>query len=607
MATNLGFPEHIVADAKDVEGLLPAVDIRAVSKAFVVEGRNFLVGVQGPFAGFGSDFISHTPLYDAPFVETFDVEGEVFIFTRFGVFQYDPLEITYSSLFTFDASAQIWPWSHAIVGGKHYFAHIAVGVISYDPDSSAWGNLSDSVWMPESACAVTQSNGRLVILGADRYIWSALDDGTDLEPSLATGAGFQLTALIGGTSYRVHEVQDGIIVGTSAGFMKGTFIGGQAVFRHTILRREYVMINPFCSAIIDNARVIILDQKGLFVTSGGQFTDLDPLFNEFLATDLIERFNPAREAAFRLHYSQEEQLFFMSVSEVENTHKYNYAYCMRLTVKKWGIFNEVHYGFGRFATRFGPARGTIFGYLCDQGEAANVDLGDDVGFATALNNASHTERRPNQVGNLLYFYQPLVQIPTSVQTDTDGNAVYIVSSSMKMTSIDESELIDQSLPAGWYIDAETVPVQFAQNLEGLNSYVRIGLFKFQERKYPDEVGIVTEVAIGAGYFPVGQEHEDWMLLDGAEDWNVLDGEEDWGKDILSQESFIARIYSSDDGQTIREELLLEAYDEAGGQTFYETGDGIAGVYFFVELAAEEVNEIYSMKLCQLSGTICGRL
>jgi len=221
----------------------------------------------------------------------------------------------------------------------------------------------------------------------------------------------------------------------------------------------------------------------------------------------------------------------------------------------------------------------------------------------------------------------------------------------KLLSVDESQFVLQTRASGWFKDVHfeqedlsgdlllepagvdallleaagtdvllleagpglgTVISLIDRNLQGLNSEIDLGLFRYVEARFPDEMGEVLNVTVGAGFTPVGQEEEDWNIDFGEEDWNGLTGEEDWGVGIETLEIFDAFISPTNDGRTVlldefdqslRQELTL--IESGGAQNYYDCQ--AVGVYHIITINALASNKTFHLKSLELSGNLAGRL
>jgi hypothetical protein len=318
---------------QEIEGYVPALDPRKLSVPHILEGKNFLWDLDGPYSGFGSSFVSYKYIANPTDMETFEVDGQVYIFAQDGVYSFDTPSRDYKLHFGFTKFTTRQAWSAAKVGSDYYFANAGLSnkILKLDVSTDDFTYITSNV--PTGALAVWESFGRLVILGTSQYAWSALGDGTNLTPNLTTGAGAQGLSIVGGEALTGKALTDGFFVYTTNGIVKATYRGGVAVFRHDVLHGASVKstVAPINSQVvvnIDNKQHIILDKTGLYASTGGQFTPYDPLMNDYITTTLFRYLSVNKEFVnFKLSYNADRQLLFFSVSSRDESESHNYAFC----------------------------------------------------------------------------------------------------------------------------------------------------------------------------------------------------------------------------------------------------------------------------------------
>ena len=333
--------------ATNFKGLLPAFDPRQVERPYVVEGRNFLPQTSGPRSYWGSKLLDTdlvSTLANAPHLGSFKFEDTVFYFDPTGVFKYvDPTG--YVSQFTitgWNSSGDPAAWSYAFVGNKHYIYNPNLGqqIIQFDPLGPTWSFYTNVTHFISNIQAITQSLGRLVILGQDSYQWSAQDDATDLDPAGATGAGSQGLSLIGGDGIFIDEYKEGVLVYTTAGVIQAIDIGDATlVFRHDIFSHEVKLVNSFSHVSIDDEEQVVVTARGLYKTSGESFVPYRVPFNQYL----VEYFFKIFGTLTKLHYCPIEKSIFFSAKTFKSADTYDKCFVLTETLEEWGSFNRVHY------------------------------------------------------------------------------------------------------------------------------------------------------------------------------------------------------------------------------------------------------------------------
>ncbi|HMD82455.1 MAG TPA: hypothetical protein VKE92_14160, partial [Anaerolineales bacterium] len=199
---------------KELGSYRPVIDPRRFPTPVVIKGTNFVFDVDGPRAGFADRFYNWFQ-FDAKTrlgIREFKVEREFFYGTPTGIWEIDPVSLMPDLLLPITTIKRHWPWTMAKVGNRYYFAQHNVGIWQYNPDSD------DNEWrrvnlpLNVNCKGVCEAYGRLIALSDELVFWSALDDGTDFEPSTVTGAGFQALSMLSRNAFRVDKVADGFIV-----------------------------------------------------------------------------------------------------------------------------------------------------------------------------------------------------------------------------------------------------------------------------------------------------------------------------------------------------------------------------------------------------------
>ena len=263
------------APIRKFDGLLPLVDSKRPERPYVVHGRNFLVHPDGPISSLGRREILTSAIMDPIGVYSFGIENNTrtLFFTRANVLEYDNANRRLIPLITFPVvPTDIQPWTEALVGGKEYFARKGVGLIEFDPTTGAW-TLVTGTSIPTNIIACCESAGRLVVLAQGLYAWSAIDDGTNMVPDTATGAGFQSLSLIGATHpdapLIVWKYSGGFLVYTTEGIIRAESVLAANPFRHTILSTRHIPLSALTVIPLDEARHVLLTRAGFFTTDGG--------------------------------------------------------------------------------------------------------------------------------------------------------------------------------------------------------------------------------------------------------------------------------------------------------------------------------------------------
>lgn len=637
---------------RGIKGLVPALEPKEMQQPFVVDGRNFAMDFEGPYSAFSHMVSSYTPLDSPELVQTLQVESETYICTSSGIYGYDVVNMSYYPKYLFPAVSTKYPWSMAQVGGFYYFCRRDVGVIQHDYTNRKWVVVS-SPYLPNNPAYITNSYGRLIVLGDNAVVWSSLDNGLDFVTSLETGAGYQGLSIVRGTPLGIREIANGFLTFTSQGIMISEFIGTAAVFQHRKLTTTDQLLNPFCLVTTSELTHVFLTRQGFRVTDGKVPDVFEPLFNQFLFRKVFPNFEILNQTMFRMFYSQERQSFFLSIASSAYPTKYSKAYVFNTTRQEWGSFDENHYGIGEFYFGSGPYAGYNLGYI------------DFDGFSHYMTGAlPYKEVVPDINDNIIIYRKP-------TETETHfAEGVCIATSRFHMTAVDEQGFKNYPsglytvaytstgyspavMPApvgtvfvGWadwntdtsgdedwllvtgaedWLDGEECAISYGamgmqsnvvsrsfapidKQLTALDSYVTVGVFRFIENKFPDEVNILTNVAVGMYGNNGTATNEDWNTFSPtvAEDYAGSNGlSEDWGFSYPSNLSYSMSVLGSFDGVAydyVETPALVQDKNSVEYYSCYTSG-----IYHAVTFSANNLFEYIHLKHLELSGFISGRL
>lgn len=611
----------VAIQAKDLLGLLPGIDRKQTDKPFVVDGKNFLFNAKGPYSGWGRQLATKASYHDLVISHNTSIQSfrtndnTAFIFTNEGIFGYDSASMTFYAVYPFAAIPDdTYEWTECFIANKHYFCHKGVGVIEYTPLTKAW-KLFTNAELVADPIAVANARGRLVILGSIAYQWSALDDPNDLVFSLTTGAGLQLTAILGGTSQKVLSLGDSFLVFTTAGIIIGEFSGSQAVFRHRVLTRQYHAINASCIQELDTGKILFIDEKGLFTTDGTEPKVFNPLFSEFLSSDLLRVLRSPGFANYKLFIYQPRQLIFVKISSIGIDEHFEKAYALYRPTDKFGSFDSSFHNFIELPVDNGVE---IIYQFCVVEENGAIKV------FTEGNYNEQTELPSNG-----FFYQVDFDLPVRII-----NGVYVFSSLMTVSA--ELLWLFSGVQSGWYtvgdqvraLDTlQTVPAEEAAYISGiamdggftiigpinvprvlgpLDAELQLGLFRYAELLYDDELGSALHLTLWSGE-TVSEEDEDYALETGTEDWNTLiAATEDWGFGITQGDSYGVRMVGTlDSYNEFLSQDLINIVSPAGRINRYPCD--VTGQFFLVKIIADEYPQMFRISGLEIAGSRAGRL
>lgn len=615
-------------NGKELLGYTKVLDRRQVDRLHVMEGRNFLFNAQGPYSGFGRRVASLSKLQEPLAVRSFVAsDGEGFIFTNSQVLYFDFDSQTFIEVYAFTPVDNDWVWQYAYMGGRDYFCKRGVGILEYNPLTSAW-KLLDSIYLPLNPCGIAECRGRLIVLGDAFYAWSTVDDADDFEPSLTTGAGAQSLSIIGGTPFAVKKATDSFLVFTSNGIAIGEFSGGQAIFRHRVLSGLHKALSPRVIDVIDESITIFLDAKGLYTCDGRLPQFYDPAFSEFLAEQVL----PPRRGdpeSFTLQVVPQKNWILLQVGASGQRDVFDLSYIRYKPIEKWGSFDE-------YFTAFLPLVANISGESVVRVCVLNAE--GEVAYFTDEN---FVQEFPNPEEGNFWFNPPDAE---AVIVRNAGEDDYIRFMTFgEMDSIPAWKYAGQATNV--YNNAETnigamdpMPepedgiaefvggvlcfpssivmgcggvingLQVADaDYRGLNAYVSVGLARFNELRHDNELGLVMGVSVWNGAEGTAEQVEDWLTLPNqSEDWMLLEGFEDWGIGITSGDEFDVHLVGTNDGRAAFTEKDLILLDNVGSETTRWAGEA-TGQWHYLNIGAIDYPKTFHLKSVELTGTSAGRL
>jgi len=570
-----------------VKGLIPALDRRQVADPFVMDGENFLVDAEGPYSAFGGELLVNKPMGEFLGCQTFHVENNTVVATKSAFMVFDTTSLRFYPIFTFTALTDNWVWSMAKVGGSYYFAHKGANLIAYNPLTLTWTNITTNV--PTSPRAVTQAGGRLIVLGIDAVGWSAIDVGTDLATSTATGAGQQSLSIIGsGDGLRVLETNDGFITYTKSGLMKSELVDAVNPFRHYRLITENHPLSPYAISYVGTRTHVYVTTTGFYSTKGSEPEIWQPVISEHFARNLLPYIDLEDTRRIKLTFMEDINQIFISLSSGSFPDYYTEAYVLYIPSNQFGKFNRRHTALGHFALASDPDRGFIYGYV------------DEAGYVFKFSTAPIIETIIEEIsGN--YMYRAPVEIPC-----WEINGVVQANSFAKIACVDESVFNNVS---NYYATTDFVTIANIQRQFGsIDSYIDVGLFHIEDVQYEDFLINVSDVTVGMGELPFGSNVIDLMTsLSPDEDWMVMAGGVDWGIGVVADVIYDVDAVGSVDGydQWKDEIETLIAVNTIGRMTQYAAN--VNGKYGILKFRAQDYGKSFHLKLLGVTASLTGRL
>lgn len=625
----VGSPQVSANDeAKQIKGLLPALDARVISAPYVLDGRNFIVDLEGPRSYFYSRFFGYEqisqPIQTGSFRCTNNFVNQI-VFCGFGFCAvYDPGTGRLLPTTAFDDDGGLGPWYMAQVGTSYFFTRNGLSsVVHYATQTQLWEML-DETFMPVNPQSVTQSNGRLVICGTESVAWSAQSDGTNITPSLTTGAGFQNHTIMGGAGICALEVFDGYLVYTTAGVYKGEqVLTGINPFRHYSLDNTVVPASNCCVCIMQNREHCVLDVKGLYqyTTTAGQFEVWQPMFGEYISTNILPKVDLTVSTVVRLSYSVDMKMLFISVQSTLYAPTYEYAFAYYTTRDEWGRFDQYHDGFCNLISNVGQFFGFNYGFV------------DANGFIHKFTTEIYNELNPN-ITTGAFVIEPAFEVILN-STEYPSNPIpgggAIFRTSMRMKNYNPA---NAKGPAGFYnigwqpipvlktphmyptmalLDYETPAVSAIFDYVGginadIGSWIEVGMFRMKDGQFSDELSTLQLLSIGVDKQVGSIFDEDWNTFPNAfEDYLTSTlPDEDWGADVPSGAAFALSVTGMLDNLTPYFGPETPALVDDTTSTWFFACD-VPGIYHKLRLETNAPSQSYHLKSLELSGMLIGRL
>ena len=629
---------------RDFDGAYPALDRKKVAKPHVVDGSNYLVDFDGPKSAFGYEKI-YTRFNPSAFMQSFVVGTEVFYFSRdndetlLQVSTLSWLSKQVSSLHRFISAdltrpKLLYPWTHAYVGSYHYFANRTWGVLRYDAINDNWEDVTATIGISD-IFFITESDGRLCCLADGIVSWSAIDNGMDNTPSIATGAGFQALTIIGNleqnTQYLgIQRTSRGFLVFTSKGCLRCEIIDSVVPFRSTPGETAHTPLNPWCLTKTTETNVVMLTRQGLYQsTDGVKFEEFQPLQNEFLKQVEIPAVQNVNTGYISLYYSIARDELYCSFAQSEVIGQYTKSWVLYVKREQWGSFDRVHKGFVfidddetgiQFDQAFVDTDGRL-NYLNDATPAVAIESQNSRGIYVY----PVVEHEPFQVegvwqmpsdSQLTGFSR--IAYPAVTAWYEENGAFETYKTTNETTNLEESTSESGGVVTMQdfsYTNSELIVIsEIAQDAKtySLDSFVEVGLFRFTSEQANDEMSYVTNMAISCLDVndSTGSIFDDWLEdypSDIFEDWNALTGQEDWGDSVASGSTYTQQFRGSLDGyETFEDQLFAPDEVQITGRTKFCSLEGI-GIFTSLILRAETAGYSYHLKTLELNGNIAGRL
>lgn len=582
---------------KDMKGLTPSVEPSVSDQIFALGGNNYVFDSRGVKSPFGDRVLTPVAFGSPAYVQGVRLRlrggDRCFTFVADGIREWDEetaggWKIIYQ---TQNTSLSPYRWTFEYLSGWLYFAHPSVGLLALDLDTDiCYRHDEVGTGTPTSVIAVSENNGRLGVLTTDVLAWSAPSDGLNFTPSLGGAGAQKLAERVPGDAIMVTSYAQGFMTWTTGGVMRSEFTADASVFRHRTLNTEYRPINSFCIVRVDVDTVVVLDERGLFMTKGEPLQPYAPLFNEYLL-DLIQKRNYRFYESVRLEWDDLQRRLYFSYSDSIADPIYERAFVYYPPLDKWGEFSEPHYGILPFLILNSERQDDYFGYV------------DSMGVPRLWKETGSRETHPSGLTSNLY--QPTIQ---HVQQLAPDSGVNVMPATGRLRGFDAGPIITAFEREGYYANGVTTPL--VPVLQGLDSLIRFGLFRLASDSVADAIAEINSAVIRS--VQSGDQvvvTEDYNIVpDGTsdEDYNSLPTQsEDLGLSPLNYVNHKFHLIGTMDGDTdfLRVDPEMVLFERAA--RYYACT--VPGVWHIVEIEATDVGESFHIVTFEFTGTLAGRL
>lgn len=351
----------------DVTGYSPSIEGRVDDKTTTITGRNFAFDSKGPKSAFGTRLLALGQVIELEggIAQSVTVAGLNFVFTTQGVWKLAKDKQSWIKIFDLSTLYDIvnnkseLKWTGAYLSDGVYLCHPKYGFYKVQAGTIVHKDSEDIVGLDDTAMAVAETNGRLIVLGKKFVSWSGPSAAENFVPALGGPGQQRLSDLITGNPVTVSAFQDGFLVWTDKDCMLAEFIAGDNVFRFRRVATEQIPLGAFTVENFPDGSQLICTKQGLYrIVNGNEPEAVTPMFNEFLREVL--KHEPG--VKIRLTYHWEADHLYVQLRDWTN--HYVRTYVLSIALDKWGIFSDRHLG----AIRYSATRGS-FGYVDSHGTA----------------------------------------------------------------------------------------------------------------------------------------------------------------------------------------------------------------------------------------------
>jgi hypothetical protein len=577
--------------ATDIQGFLPAVEPTRTEKLLLLNGQNYIFDARGPKSPFGNRLLLPFALGRPEHVQGIRLKlrtgDRCFTITSDAILEWVETTGGWQIVYIFDdIRSNPYRWTHGYLNDVMFFCHPSVGILAYDLTTNQCTRPTAN-GIPMDAIAIDINNGRLVVITPELFAWSSPSNGLDFTPALG-GAGFQkISNHVAGSPIMVTSYTRGCLIWTTGGVMRSEFTGDVAVYHHRALNTEYRPVNSFCTCRVDDDTVIILDERGLFQSTGESPQPFAPLFNEFLI-EYIQKNKLRQGNNLRLEWDELKRHMFVSASLSITSPLYEFCFVYYPPLDKWGQFCETHYGILPVKIDTSERADDYYGFVDIEGFVRYwLDTGSrELSVADSVTHGAH-----------ILFY-PRIQAPVTVNTEGETT----LGSTLAAYSYDPSPFLGR---AGYYPSDGFALVP--PELTGLDAKIQIGLLRFSQNESADEMSEITNIVLRS----IQSGDADQVSLDynlvpaAATDYNLTEGETDFGFETLNYVNHGLKVIGTLDGVTEFLSVIPDIVGFTPGARYYSCS--CVGVWHIFELTAEAVGEAFHLFTFKVTAVSAGRL
>lgn len=628
--------------ARDLAPWTPDIDARRAEKPQIITGINFRDGVDGPISAFSAAFVNDN-LFDVSTrakVNELPIDNDILYGTPTGVYRIDQTSGVAWNILPISVSNLFWPWTIAKVGGFFYLAQYGIGLWQYDQANDIMKQITTP--SGQNIFYLAESYGRLIYFDQTVVAVSALDDGTNFIPNLATAAQAQAQSMVGGTAYAIVSIVDGFLVYFSSGVMKATYTTAANVFNWSKLSEGIKLFSPNGSVYCPLFGSITLDRNGLWLTQEYNYTTYgkpapwEVQMGNYIKKNVINGMDYTKPGVLGMYYSQAMQMIFVFFSANAAQGLFTTTFCYDCISQRWGSFNDPHYGI--FETFDASTATYTCSYMDTNGymkEFTNSNFSEDfpddnTGLNDFIYRPSLTDRGMSEflssnpaVNGGVIFYEGHSEIKLSDNPPWYYNA-YTVSGLYEVNSEAYSDTdtglgdipldvsaspfigganINDDFSGGIYLFA----VPYIINEQGLNSSITIGPFRANDQQsFAEETTHVESLLLGMQSTNAFLIYVDWNIQNGAQDWNNISGQIDWGAGAQIPTTYEVVLSDTNDGFSDPFFGLetLPVFADYGSSQLYKPA-GNSSIYHTITISAMDVGDFYALKVVDLTAQFDG--